>query len=109
MLPMSNAMQTFAKLSAEKIAALCRQYAVRRLAVFGSAVRTDFDESCSDIDLLVEFQPLPLTQRTQNYLALREALSNLLHREVDLVEDGAIRNPFILQRVRDEQQVLYAA
>jgi hypothetical protein len=45
----------------------------------------------------------------QSYLGLREALAALLARPVDLIEDGAIRNPYIRKRVAEQQQVLYAA
>jgi len=45
----------------------------------------------------------------QHYLALREALSSLLSRPVDLTEIGAIRNPYILQNVSQQQKLLYAA
>ncbi len=38
-----------------KIAALCREHGIRRLAVFGSVLRTDFGPD-SDIDILVQFQ-----------------------------------------------------
>ena len=39
-----------------EIAALCRRFGVRRLAVFGSAARgADFDPARSDVDFLVEF------------------------------------------------------
>lgn len=40
----------------EKIAPFCRQHHVRRLALFGSALREDFGDE-SDIDVLVEFEP----------------------------------------------------
>ena len=40
----------------DAIAAFCRRNGVRRLAVFGSALRDDFTPE-SDVDLLVEFQP----------------------------------------------------
>ena len=40
----------------ERIAAFCRERHIRRLAVFGSALRTDFRPD-SDIDILVEFEP----------------------------------------------------
>jgi predicted nucleotidyltransferase len=93
----------------EEIAFLCRRYQVRRLAAFGSILRGDFDPLRSDADFLVEFEPVPVAIRMQNYLALREALASLLSRSVDLIEDGAIRNPYILQSVADQQQVLYAA
>ncbi|MFA9560922.1 MAG: nucleotidyltransferase family protein, partial [Nitrospirota bacterium] len=40
----------------DAIAAFCREHGIRRLAVFGSALRADFRPD-SDIDLLVEFEP----------------------------------------------------
>ena len=93
----------------EDIACLCRRFQVRRLAVFGSLLRGDFDPLRSDADFLVEFEAVPVALRMQNYFALREALASLLSRSVDLVEDGAIRNPYILQSVAEQQRVLYAA
>jgi len=45
----------------------------------------------------------------KNYLALREALASLFSRPVDLIEDGAIRNPFVLRSVSEQKQILYAA
>ena len=39
-----------------KIAAFCRAHHVRRLALFGSALRADFDPD-SDVDVLVAFEP----------------------------------------------------
>jgi len=93
----------------EEIVRLCRRYQVRRLAAFGSILRPDFDPQSSDADFLVEFEPVPVAARMQNYLALREALASLLSRPVDLIEDGAIQNPYILQSVARQHQVLYAA
>lgn len=93
----------------EEIACLCRRYQVRRLTAFGSILRADFDPQRSDADFLVEFEPVPVALRMKNYLALREALASLFSRPVDLVEDGAIRNPYILQNLSRQQQLLYAA
>jgi len=45
-------MQPFIAEKREEIAALCRQHHVRRLSVFGSAARDDFDPATSDIDVL---------------------------------------------------------
>jgi predicted nucleotidyltransferase len=92
-----------------EIANLCRRFAVRRLAAFGSILRDDFDPERSDADFLVEFEPLPAALRIQNYLNLREALGSLLSRRIDLVEDGSIRNPYILRKVNEQQRLLYAA
>jgi predicted nucleotidyltransferase len=38
----------------ETLAQFCRRHAIRRLAVFGSALRNDFRDD-SDIDVLVDF------------------------------------------------------
>ena len=93
----------------DQIASLCRRYAVSRLAVFGSALRSDFDPSRSDLDFLVEFSPLPASVRVEHYFGLLEELTRLFARKVDLVEDGAIRNPYILKNLNEQQQTLYAA
>lgn len=93
----------------DQIARLCRRYGVRRLAVFGSALRPDFDPSRSDLDFFVEFSPLPASVRVEHYFGLLEDLTRLFARKVDLIEDGAIRNPYILKNLNDHQQTLYAA
>ena len=93
----------------QEIVRLCREHKVRRLAVFGSILRPDFDPVRSDADFLVEFEPVPVAARMRHYLALRTALSSLLSRPVDLIEVGAIRNPYILQSVSEQQKLLYAA
>ncbi|MDR3772024.1 MAG: nucleotidyltransferase domain-containing protein [Terracidiphilus sp.] len=102
-------MNSLVERNLEEITRLCRQFRVRRLAAFGSILRGDFDPERSDADFLVEFEPVPVAVRMRNYLALREALASLLRRPVDLVEDGAIRNPYILRTVAEQEQVLYAA
>jgi uncharacterized protein len=39
----------------DKLADFCRTYHIRRLAIFGSALREDFSPE-SDVDVLVEFE-----------------------------------------------------
>jgi len=102
-------MESLIQPNLEEITRLCKRYGVRRLAAFGSILRGDFDTKHSDADFRVEFDPVPVAVRMQNYLGLREALASLLSRPVDLIEDGAIRNPYILQSVSEQKQVLYAA
>lgn len=65
-----------------QLAAFCRRHGVRRLALFGSALRDDF-RSDSDVDVLVEFDP----NRTPGLLSLASMeieLGQLLGREVEL-------------------------
>ena len=57
-----------------EIAALCRRFHVRRLDMFGSAARGDFDPARSDIDFLVEFQPLQPGAYVDAFFDLKEGL-----------------------------------
>ena len=106
---LGNAMKSLIERNLAEIVSLCKQYSVRRLAVFGSILREDFELDTSDADFLVEFERIPVADRMQNYVLLREALGRLFSRPIDLIEEGSIRNPYILRKVREEQQLLYAA
>lgn len=89
------------------IAALCQHAHARRLELFGSAVRDDFDAVSSDLDFLVEFDELPPTQYSEAFFGLKQGLEQLFARPVDLVVERAIRNPFFKQRVNAERQTVY--
>jgi hypothetical protein len=93
----------------EPLAALCSRYGVRRLALFGSALRDDFDPRRSDLDFLVDFQPLAAGVHSNAYFGLLRELESLFGRPVDLVEAGSIRNPYLLRTLEAEQKTLYAA
>ena len=88
---------------------LCRKYRVRRLDVFGSAARGDFNEHSSDVDLLVEFDDMPHADRADAYLGFLMAVEALLRRRVDLVELGAIRNPYLRRGIEESRELVYAA
>ncbi len=93
----------------EQLADLCRRYHVARLAIFGSALRDDFDSQKSDLDFLVEFQPLPPGTYADTYFDLKEALETVFQRPVDLVVESAIKNPYFLESVQRNKHGLYAA
>ena len=93
----------------EQLVALCRKYRVRRLDVFGSAAGDTFDEQSSDVDLLVDFEEMPFPDRADAYLGLLTEVQALLERRVDLVEVGAVRNPYLRQGIEASRQLLYAA
>jgi uncharacterized protein len=92
-----------------EIEELCRIHRVRRLDVFGSAVREDFDPARSDVDFLVEFEPDPHLNTFHAYMDLREDLARLLGRPVDLVMPTAIRNRYFRLEVEATREPLYVA
>jgi predicted nucleotidyltransferase len=89
--------------------ALCKERRVQRLALFGSAAAGPLDSATSDLDLIVEFKPMPPAQHADSYFGLMEDLEKLFGMSIDLVEPGPIRNPFFRQVVEETQVVLYEA
>jgi predicted nucleotidyltransferase len=92
----------------DRLEALCRQFGVKRLELFGSASDGRFDEG-SDLDFLVVFDPSVGGSRADRYFGLLEALESLFSRPVDLVELEAIRNPYFRESIERSRTLLYAA
>jgi hypothetical protein len=91
-----------------ELEAICQRFGVRRLELFGSAATDGFDSERSDLDFLVEFAPDP-NRRADRYFGLLEALEELFGRPVDVVEIGAIRNPYFLRAIEGSRTLVHAA
>jgi predicted nucleotidyltransferase len=92
-----------------ELEALCRQFGVRRLEIFGSAAAGDFCGEESDLDFLVEFEPQAGPGYADRYFGLLESLEALFGRPVDLVVASAIKNPYFRESVERTKAVLYGA
>ncbi|MBM4118749.1 hypothetical protein FJ251_13650 [bacterium] len=93
----------------ETIAALCRRFGVLRLYAFGSALRDDFRPGESDLDLLVELGPMEPYARVDAHFGMPDELRALLGMEIDLVMEGAVKNPYIARDIERTRKMLYAA
>jgi uncharacterized protein len=94
----------------QHIHSLCRRFDVARLELFGSAARAgDFRPATSDIDFLVHFQEASSLPPLESFFGLRDELSALLGRPVDLVEAAALKNPYILADIAMSRELVYAA
>jgi hypothetical protein len=93
----------------DQIADLCARFKVKRLELFGSAVRADFDARTSDLDFLVEFLPLGPGEYADAYFGLLEGLEDLFARRIDLVMPEAVKNVYFLEAINETREVLYAA
>ena len=91
----------------ESIPALCRRFRVRQLDLFGSAADGRFDPARSDLDFLVAFEELPGGAYADAYFGLREGLAGLFGREVDLMTEPALENPYLRRRVEAQRQRLF--
>jgi predicted nucleotidyltransferase len=90
----------------DKIKALCYKHKVASLFVFGSILTNNFKKT-SDIDFLVDFTGVDLYDYADNYFDLKKSLENLLKRQIDLLEDKAIKNPYLRQSIDSSKQLIY--
>ena len=90
-----------------ELTALCRRLCVQKLDGFGSAVTDRFDPNTSDLDFVVSFEPLAPARYADCYFTLREELASLFGREIDLVTEQSLANPYFRARVECERQNLF--
>lgn len=94
------------ELKIDDIVRLCRLHKVSKLFAFGSVLKESFNDE-SDIDLIVDFDQVPIEDYADNYFDLKYALESLFNRPVDLLEEQAIRNPYFKRELEKERQLIY--
>ena len=88
---------------------LCKKYRVATMYSFGSVVKEAFNEK-SDIDFLIAFAiELSAEEYADNYFELHYELSALFGRDIDLVTENSLSNPYFIENVERTKQLIYAA
>ncbi len=93
----------------QAIVQACKRFGVARMYVFGSALGDDFRPGESDIDLLVEFDPMTAFDLVDAYFDLLDELRMILDAPVDLVMADAVKNQYIAADIKRTRRLLYAA
>ena len=88
----------------EKLAAFCRERGIRKLSLFGSVLRDDYDPARSDVDVLAEFGPGALDGVGLRYFGYGDELSAILGHKVDFCSK---LNKYIADTIRREAVTLY--
>ncbi len=89
-----------------EIKKLCSNYSVKSLYAFGSVLTNKFTAK-SDIDLIVDFENVQLEEYADNYFDFKFALQSVLNRQVDLLEEQAIKNPYFKKNISEHKQLIY--
>jgi len=92
----------------DAIRSACRKHGVSFMELVGSAARDDFDPDRSDVDVLVDF-PDESPDLFGAFMGLREDLASILGRQVDVIAIRGVRNPLLLDSLRQDAVLLYAA
>src|SRR5665647_2431872 len=85
---------------------LCTNYNVKELYAFGSVLTNEFNTE-SDVDLVVDFDPIDTALYADNYYDFKFSLQNILKRPIDLLEEKAIKNPYFKQNLNQQRQLIY--
>lgn len=101
-------METARILDIDAIRRACERHGVKRLRVFGSVLTDRFDPVTSDVDFLVDFQ-LEREDLFQDYFDLKFELERIVGREIDLVMERSVKNPFFKASAFGSAQDVYAA
>ena len=90
----------------DSLRVLCQRYGVRRLDVFGSAARREFDPVHSDLDLIVQMQGEREPGYARRFCGFAEELEALYQRPVDLLTERMIKNPCFKAEVQRNRRPL---
>ncbi len=94
------------ELNIEKIRKLCAKHQVSKLFAFGSVLKNTFNDQ-SDIDMVVDFEKIDLSNYADNYFDLKLQLETIFERPVDLLEEKGIRNPYLRKQIDLEKMLIY--
>ncbi len=92
----------------DEINKLCENHKVRQLFAFGSVLNSEFTKD-SDVDLVVDFINLDPLDYAENYFGLKFSLEELLNRQIDLLEQKALKNKYLVLSINNSKKLLYEA
>lgn len=85
---------------------LCKKHRVGKLFAFGSVLTDEFNTN-SDIDLIVDFKNVEVEKYADNYFDLKFSLQDFFKRKIDLLEDKAIKNPYLRKSIDSSKKLIY--
>ncbi len=88
---------------------LCQSLNIKRMNVFGSVVSGEFNAN-SDIDFLIKFsEKLSGEQYTENYFELHYKLRKIFNREIDIITESTLSNPYFIESINKSKKLIYEA
>ena len=93
----------------EDLKRICQTLKIKRLYAFGSVVSERFNDK-SDIDFLISFADnLSIEEYTNNYFSLHYLLRELFNREIDIVTESTLSNPYFIESINETKELIYEA
>ena len=93
----------------ENLLSVCKALKIKRLYAFGSVVTDNFSDD-SDLDFLISFSDkLSIEEYTNNYFTLQYKLRELFQREIDIVTERSLSNPYFIESINENKVLIYEA
>lgn len=93
----------------KELIAICQVLNIKRLYAFGSIMSDNFRDD-SDIDFLISFaENLTVDEYTRNYFTLHYKLRELFNREIDIITERSLSNPYFIESINESKQLIYEA
>ena len=89
-----------------KLKDIFESHHIRKAYLFGSATTGNLKKD-SDVDILVRFDKCPFDGYAENFWDLEDKLAAVLKREVDIVPEHTLRNPYFIKSVRNSRILIY--
>lgn len=109
-------MNSIIETNKHKISELCKSHYVKKLFVFGSVTRNDFNDD-SDIDLIYEFDISGIDfnnlnnaeyDYVDNLISFEEELEKLFNRKIDLLPNKEITNKYLRRFIEQDKILIFA-
>jgi len=92
----------------DQIKKLCTLHKVKALFAFGSVTSDSFGPT-SDIDLVVDIEDKDPISYADSYFSFKFQLEQLLQRQIDLLEQKSIKNPYLKEQIDKTKVLLYGS
>jgi uncharacterized protein len=90
----------------DELIEILKRHHIKEAYLFGSVIKDNFNNS-SDIDLLVQFDPIIFNGYAENLWNLEEKLQNLFERKVDVIPEHTLKNPYFIKEVQKNRIKIY--
>lgn len=92
-----------------QLKAALKKHKIVRAFLFGSAISEQFNKD-SDIDLLVAMQSdIDPVEAGEHFWDLYYDLKKLFNREVDILSERSLKNPYLIQELDQKKLLVYEA
>lgn len=103
-------MQLIIEQRKEELKDLCKKLKIKRLYVFGSSATSNKFKENSDIDFLISFDDgISPEEYSENYFQLRYRLKELFNREIDVITERSLSNPYFIESINMNKVLIYEA